>query len=54
VQISPRFGGIGWFDFHRANEAIDIGADATEKAIDGIGEAIDALSTPHGANGYGK
>ena len=33
VLISPRLGAVGWFDFHRANEAIEIGAEATEKAI---------------------
>jgi hypothetical protein len=31
---SPRLGSIGWFDFQRASEAIKIGADAAEKAID--------------------
>ncbi len=31
VLISPRLGDIGWFDFHRANEAIAIGAEAAEK-----------------------
>ena len=33
VLISPRLGPVGWFDFHRAAEAIKIGAEATEKAI---------------------
>jgi NTE family protein len=51
VQISPRFGGLGWFDFHRGVDAITIGAEATEKAIEGITEAITALSTPYSANG---
>src|SRR4029077_14686052 len=36
VLISPRLGGVAWFDFHRATEAIQIGADATEKAMEGI------------------
>ena len=49
VLISPRLGGVGWFDFHRAAEAIQIGVDATEKAIDGIAEAVAALSQPYGA-----
>ena len=44
VLISPRLGGIGWFDFHRAQEAIEIGTEAAEKAMDGINEAIAALS----------
>ena len=25
VMISPRIGHIGWFDFHRAEEAIELG-----------------------------
>ena len=54
VLISPRLGHIGWFDFHRAAEAIDIGAETMEKAIDGVSEAIAALSHPVGANGGGK
>jgi NTE family protein len=49
VLISPRLGAVGWFDFHRAAEAIQIGADATEKAIDGIAEAVGALSQPYDA-----
>jgi NTE family protein len=49
VLISPRLGGVGWFDFHRAAQAIAIGVEATEKAIDGIAEAIGALSQPYDA-----
>jgi NTE family protein len=44
VLISPRLGNVGWFDFHRAEEAIDIGTEAAEKAMEGIHEAIAALS----------
>ncbi len=51
VMVSPRLGGVGWFDFHRAEEAIAIGAEATEKALEGINEAIAALSHAPGANG---
>jgi NTE family protein len=54
VLISPRLGNVGWFDFHHATEAIAIGAEATEKAIDGITEAIAALSQPYDANGSAK
>jgi NTE family protein len=54
VSINPRLGRVGWFDFHRAEEAIAIGAEATEKAIDGITEAITALSQSAGANGSAK
>jgi hypothetical protein len=32
------------FDFHRADEAINIGAEAAERALDLIDEAISALS----------
>jgi NTE family protein len=51
---SPRLGSIGWFDFQRASEAIKIGADATEKAIDQINEAVAALSHPVTANAAPK
>jgi NTE family protein len=54
VMISPRLGSIGMFDFHRAAEAIAIGAEATEKAIEPITEAVAALSQHYGANGHGK
>jgi len=50
VSINPRLGGVGWFDFHRAEEAIAIGAEATAKALDGITEAVAALSQPSGAS----
>jgi NTE family protein len=44
VMISPRVGHVGWFDFHRAQEAIDVGARAAERALDEIGEAVTALT----------
>jgi NTE family protein len=44
VLISPRLGSVGWFEFHRAAEAIDIGAQAAEKAIGAVSEAVTALS----------
>jgi NTE family protein len=47
VLISPRLGAVGWFDFHRGNEAVAIGAEAAEKAIDAVTEAITALSQPN-------
>ena len=52
VSINPRLGPVGWFDFHRAEEAIALGAEATEKAIEGIAEAITALA--RAANGSAK
>jgi NTE family protein len=54
VLISPRLGPVGWFDFHRATQAISIGADATEKAMDQINEAVAALSQPCSGNGSAK
>jgi NTE family protein len=51
VLISPRLGRVGWFDFHRAEEAIAIGAEAMEKTIDAVTEAVAALSSPVNANG---
>jgi NTE family protein len=44
VLISPRVGQVGWLDFHRAAEAIEVGARATERAIDDINDAIAALT----------
>ncbi len=43
VMIAPRCGKIGLFDFHRAKEAIEIGAHAAERAIPDIEDAIAAL-----------
>jgi NTE family protein len=47
----PRVGSVGWFDFHRASESIELGAEAAEKALPSIEEAIAALSHPVEANG---
>ena len=44
VHITPRIGHLGWLDFHRAAEAIEIGRTATEKALDAISESIAELS----------
>ena len=43
VLISPRVGRIGWFDFHRAEDAIAHGQRATERTIESIEEAISFL-----------
>ena len=43
-MINPRLGHVGWFDFHRAQEAIEVGARAAERAIDEIDEAVTALA----------
>jgi NTE family protein len=51
VLISPRLGSVGWFEFHRAAEAIQIGMEAAEKSLDAVNEAVAALSQPmDGAN----
>jgi NTE family protein len=44
VMINPRLGHVGWFDFHRAQEAIDVGARAAERELDLIKEAVTALA----------
>jgi NTE family protein len=44
VLISPRVGRIGLFDFHRAKEAIAIGAEAAEKALEPFDEIVAALT----------
>jgi NTE family protein len=44
IMISPRLGHIGMFDFHRADEAIQIGAEAAERSVETIAQAIDALA----------
>jgi NTE family protein len=44
IMIGPRLGDIGMFDFHRAEEAIRIGAETAERSLEQIEEAIKALS----------
>jgi NTE family protein len=44
LLITPRVGQIGWFDFHRANDLIDVGARTAERAIASIQEAIHVLA----------
>ncbi len=51
VLVSPRLGQLGWFDFHRGNEAIAIGAEAAQKTLPAISEAIVALSQREVLNG---
>ncbi len=43
LMISPKLGRIGLFEFHRADEAIRIGAEATEKMLAEISETVSAL-----------
>jgi NTE family protein len=44
VTINPRLGKVGLIDFHRAAEAIDLGTEATERALTAITEVVTALS----------
>jgi NTE family protein len=44
VIINPRMGSVGLLDFHRAAEAIELGAEATERALEPIAEVIAALA----------
>ena len=43
-MITPRLGKVGLFEFHRAAEIIDLGAEATRRSLDLIREAVDAFS----------
>jgi NTE family protein len=43
VLINPRLREVGWFDFHRASEAIELGAQAAERAMESISESLTAL-----------
>jgi NTE family protein len=44
VHITPRFGNVGFLDFHRAAEAIEAGQVATERSLDPIVESIAGLT----------
>ena len=44
IMINPRLGTIAMFDFHRAAEAIELGAEATERSMESISHAMEALS----------
>ncbi len=44
IIISPRLGRIGLTDFHRAEDAIALGAEAAEKALEPVADVIEALS----------
>lgn len=43
VLIAPKLARVGVFEFHRAQEAIALGAEAAERAIESISESADAL-----------
>lgn len=44
VSVNPRLAQIGFFDFHRAADTIQLGVEAAEKNLDGILESVKALS----------
>ena len=44
VSVNPKLGTVGWFDFHRADEAIRLGREAADRAAETINEAIAALA----------
>jgi NTE family protein len=44
VLVSPRLAKVGLFDFHRAAEVIALGAEAAEKAMPSIMEAVETLT----------
>lgn len=43
VYVGPRLRDIGLFEFHRAKEAIAYGAEAAERALFDIEEAVETL-----------
>ena len=43
-MINPQLGRIGLFEFHRAEEALALGAEAAERAIEPLLQAIAALA----------
>jgi NTE family protein len=46
VMIGPRLGRVGLFDFHRADEAIALGRQAAERALDEIAAIVAANHLP--------
>lgn len=46
VMVSPKLSRIGLFEFHRAEEIIALGAEAAEKALPELKEALDQQPVP--------
>ena len=44
VSVNPKLAQIGFFDFHRAADTIQLGVEATERNLDSILESVKALS----------
>jgi NTE family protein len=42
VMIGPRLGRIGLFDFHRADETIELGRQAAQRALEDIAALVAA------------
>lgn len=42
-MISPRLGQIGLFDFHRATEAMQLGAEAAERCLPELEEMLELV-----------
>lgn len=45
-MIGPKLGRVGLFDFHRADEAIALGRQAAERALDEIAAIVAANHLP--------
>jgi NTE family protein len=43
VMISPKLGNVGLFEFHNAKRAIQLGEEATERALGELNDAVSAL-----------
>ncbi len=46
VMIGPRLGRIGLFDFHRADETIELGRQAARRALDEVAAVVAANHLP--------
>ena len=44
VMICPKLSPVGLFEFHRADECIELGRDATERALPDIYELLEAAA----------
>jgi NTE family protein len=42
VMICPKLSPVGLFEFHRANDCIELGREATERALPDIYELLEA------------
>jgi len=42
VMVSPKLSPVGLFEFHRADDCIELGREATERALPDIYELLEA------------